>query len=139
MTVRSNHAAAQAAPQRPSGIAGDLWAAKIALRECGRQVCATRQIRVQLALFLLFAAAGALRGWSGPDWAIFVICVGLGIHAEINNTAQEMLADLLAETSEDGTQVYDARIGKAKDVAAASVTPMFFVALTVAIILLIRP
>lgn len=129
----------QTAPRRPSGIRGDLWAARIAVHECGRQITATRQIRIQLMLFTIFAVAGAFRGWSGPHWAIFIICIGLGIHAEISNTAQEMLANLIAETEDDGTQLHDARIGKAKDVAAASVAPFFFVSLSVAIILLIFP
>jgi len=84
--------------------------------------------RIHLVLSLLAILLAAGLGFSGVEWAILALTIGVVFAAEALNTAIEVLTDLVSPD-------YHPKAKAAKDVAAAAVTFVAVAAVVMALFL----
>lgn len=130
-------------PRKRNSIPGDLGAARIALRGFFQIVRENRPIHVQLVAAVFVIVLVVVRSWVwGPIGLIMLIVMAWGhvlsMHAECKNSVDEDIADLICELRNGHPETHDHRIGRLKDHAAGSVTPVVLFAALVDIIGLIH-
>jgi len=87
---------------------------KYALRGIKTLLATQMNARIHLVALILVIAAGILVNLSTGEWALIALAVGMVLSAEAMNSALEFLANHTAPEWHDS-------VGKAKNLAAASV------------------
>jgi diacylglycerol kinase (ATP) len=91
-----------------------LASARFALQGLAYALRHERNLQVQAGIAAVTVALGLWTGLDLRDWALLALAAGAVLSAELMNTGLEELADALRPKR-------DARVGRAKDIAAAAV------------------